>query len=621
MSARRLDAARALVASLAMVLLTLGCGSDGAISREDQGPAGDAGASDQGVFLDGAVVDQGVPTGLLFPADSARFAPFLAAAQDAFPPVADDRPAPWTTCYASASGCDSAPCSLLASCCVASGRCAELQVDALLPPAVLFSSCASGADALSCVPGQTFLPLGSSTPTVEAGGLRPGGDAMREGGLLVGAPLDLMSDRVDLSVVFAPPSSCPGNACLESAGVSLAHASELALGVVSPLVGLLYSPSRGDVSLVMGDQVRMAWALVDPAASFTLEVHPSGRVRVLRDNVLLTEAFTYTPRADAQVVLHGRNTELQGARLRSLHALRYRTEAPATFGTRSVIALNAPLGVSPWAPRGAAVSTHEGRHYAVVENDGALYRGELLGLGVDFESTQRVTVDASRSERALSAPMLLVRPSGEAFLVYAAELTDGSRTIRARRGVDGPLGPLPEILELADAGPGHALDDPSLLEHAGYFLLLVRHRWPDGSSALELWMSDAATTPALRDLVPAPASNLSELTAVDSADANQAGVQAPSLSVRGGTYRVHYERRTGTRRVIELLAADELRAFRALGEVLLPRPGEQDRLGVGSPSALEGTAGAERLYYLGDDGLGERLFVTERPGVEDPTPL
>ena len=126
MSARRLDTARALVASLAMVLLTLGCGSDGAISREDQGPAGDAGAIDLGVFLDGAVVDQGVPTGLLFPADSARFAPFLAAAQDAFPPVADDRPAPWTTCYASASGCDSAPCSLLASCCVASGRCAEL---------------------------------------------------------------------------------------------------------------------------------------------------------------------------------------------------------------------------------------------------------------------------------------------------------------------------------------------------------------------------------------------------------------------------------------------------------------------------------------------------------------
>ena len=75
MSARRLDTARALVASLAMVLLTLGCGSDGAISREDQGPAGDAGAIDLGVFLDGAVVDQGVPTGLLFPADSARLAP------------------------------------------------------------------------------------------------------------------------------------------------------------------------------------------------------------------------------------------------------------------------------------------------------------------------------------------------------------------------------------------------------------------------------------------------------------------------------------------------------------------------------------------------------------------
>jgi hypothetical protein len=267
------------------------------------------------------------------------------------------------------------------------------------------------------------------------------------------------------------------------------------------------------------------------------------------------------------------------------------------------------------------VTQHEGRTFVVVENDGALFRGELLSGGVSFDSALRVVVDMGLGEEALSAPALLVRPDGETLLVYAARLSDGTRAIRARRGLGGPLGPLPEVLAVADAGPGHSLDDPALLEHAQRLVLVVRHRQPDGSSALELWASAASSAPSLRSLTPWPASNLSALTQLSSQEAAQTQARAPHLSVRGGTFRVHYERQVGTRSVIQLLVSDELRAFRALGDVLGPRPGQVDALGVGSPSAVQDASGVERLYTMGRDGVTERLLVSERRGVLDPASL
>ena len=615
-------------ALLAAVLLS-GCAGDGAAVDRDQGMSdGSIQPNDQGFRDSGPSEDLGLDAGpiddaAVIAADPARFAPFLTVS-GTFGRLRDDEPAPWTSCYAEPSGCAAEPCSLLATCCVGDGQCADLRLDGALPGALLFNSCASGASALTCLPGQPLTAVGSSEPRVESGGLRPGGDASREGGVLVGQPLDLRLDRVDLSVVFMPPVACPESRCLESAGVSVARADEAAQGLVTPLVGLLYSASRGDVSLMVGDQRRAAWPLTDANASFTLELHPSGVVRVHRDQELLTSGFVYSPVSSAQVVLHGRNTELQGARIRSLHAVEYRGETPAVFGTRLPITLTAPVDVDPWAPRNPAVVEHEGRTYVVVENDGALYRGELLGTTVAFDSEHRVVVDSGR-EDALLAPALLVRPSGETFLVYAAKVIDGTLNttfaIRARRGVDGPLGPLPDQLAVASAPRGESLDDPSVIEHQGHVLLLVRHRYHTGNTELELWRSDGLEPSTLRDLRPAPASNLGALTHVDNQESQQEQRRAPHLSVRGGTYRVHFERRTGTRSVIEMLAGDELRAFRSLGEVLGPRVGQLDSLGVGSPSALQDADGSESLYYVGRDGLGERLFVTERVGVLDPQPL
>lgn len=613
-----------------LAALVGGCGAGGAVDRTDQGTP-DASLTDQGVLEDQGPrpdngpsdlgVDLGFPTDAdVLPADPARFAPFLAAAPAAFGPLQDDAPAPWTTCYTSPNGCASTPCNLLATCCVATGDCAALQLDGQLPDALLFTGCASGASALTCLAGQPLAPIGSSTPTVEAGGLRPSGSATQEGGVLVGQPVDLRVDRVELSVVFVPPVACPNNSCLESAGVSLARPEELALGVVNVLVGLLYSPSRGDVSLVVGGQLRASWLLPDPDVTFTLELHPSGVVRVHRDEELLTSAFTFSPRAGAQVVLHGRNSELQGARVRSLHALQYRSEAPAVFGARTALTLTAPVDVDPWEPRDPTVVEHEGRIYVVVENDGALYRGELVGTTATFDSAHRVVVDTGR-EDALLTPSLLVRPGGETFLVYAAELEDGTRVIRARHGVDGPLGALPDQLAVASPPDGESLDDPSVIEHRGRVLLLVRHRAVSGETELELWRSPADAVSTLRDLAPAPASNLGTLTRVVAERSAQEQLRAPHLSVRGGTYRVHVERRVGTRSVIEVLVGDELRAFRHLGEALSPRTGTPDALGVGSPSALQAPSGVEALYYVGRDGLAVRLFVTERDGVLDPASL
>ena len=235
---RRLRLVVPLLAAL-LVAPSTACGAGDSAPIRDAGQS-DLSLPDMGVVADlGPLEDQGprdlgpYPTDAdVLPADPVRFAPFLATAHAAFGPLQDDAPAPWTTCYAGPASCAAAPCALLSTCCVATGDCAELQLDDQLPGALLFTSCASGASALTCLAGQPLTPLGSSTPTVEAGGMRPGGDATQEGGVLVGQPVDLRVDRVELSVVFVPPVACSGNGCLESAGVSLARAEELSLGVV-----------------------------------------------------------------------------------------------------------------------------------------------------------------------------------------------------------------------------------------------------------------------------------------------------------------------------------------------------------------------------------------------------
>ncbi|MCA9579174.1 MAG: hypothetical protein KC668_27280, partial [Myxococcales bacterium] len=335
--------------------LMLGCGADGGEYPDgsvELGPPGDMGVpTDMGIITDMASPDIGTGEhATLFPADPIGFAPFAEAALGVFGPANDVFPPTWTACYDEHDGhsCATAPCTLLATCCVANGDCASSASDSALPTSLSFSTCASGASALSCVPGQPLVPLGASTPTVEAGGMRPGGDGVTEGGVLVGTPLDLRVERLSLRVVFASPVSCPDGACVESAAVSVAPPNEVALGVVRPVAGLLYSASRADVSLVIGTQRRASWPLEDANAAFTLELLPSGEVRVLRDDTLLTDALRYSPPADAQVVLHGHNGELQGARVRSLQTQRYQSEAPGTFGARTLVTLQAPSDVSPF---------------------------------------------------------------------------------------------------------------------------------------------------------------------------------------------------------------------------------------------------------------------------------
>ena len=93
---------------------------------------------------------------------------------------------------------------------------------------------------------------GQLEPVLNTRGFVPNGTATAEGGAVIGDPVNLFSQRVQIDVRFSLPIGCNGT-CLESAGV--AFTAKEPDEFVDAEVGLLLSGSREVVSLMIGNAV------------------------------------------------------------------------------------------------------------------------------------------------------------------------------------------------------------------------------------------------------------------------------------------------------------------------------------------------------------------------------
>ena len=153
--------------------------------------------------------------------------------------------------------------------------------------------------------GTNALSFGELEPVLTARGLVPNGTAEAEGGAVIGEPVNLSSQRVELDVQFALPIGCSGT-CLESAGVAFTASEPGAF--VDAEVGLLLSGSRGLVNVMIGNEVADSFFAGPGSSKWRLVLSPGGSAQVFRDAVPQGRyAFDANALSQARLVAFGRN--------------------------------------------------------------------------------------------------------------------------------------------------------------------------------------------------------------------------------------------------------------------------------------------------------------------------
>lgn len=595
-------------------------------------PPDQGAASDQGVLLDlGAQLDSGprpdigTPTLPGVPADPAQFGAFY----DAFLPLGLPD---WSECFGELQdvlGCDQAPCALLASCCVANGSCGGEGASDAWPNGLTFDGCASGTGAGACLDVASIpnAPVGSTpatTSTIEARALRGGGNTEEEGGLQVGEAVDLTRERATLSVRFAHPTACDGASCLETASVSIVPEEDLATGVVRAAISLMYVGAWKEVALVVGGVRVAGWTSEEETQVFRLELSPDGRAALFRDGELLAADVTFGAPSRARLVLHGRNSELAGARIDSVTVSRNLSDMPDRWDPAIALPTPPPPSMTSWQPESASVTRGLGSTALAIAIavDGAIQRGTLSSPGgATIDEALRIVPSETDEGRPLQDPSWWRGDDGETMLLYSVLLgsgvTDQRRVIRARHGSDGPLGDLPQNWTLVSE-PSLHLDFPTMVRIGQRLVLVARATDPvTGAQAYRAFT--AVHVPDRQPFfVPLSANAQASVDAVTRVTAEDAASQElgqASLLVRDGAYRLFYARRTGARWRLSLATSDEALVWRSIGEVR-ESTYPFDALGIVSPTALvEGDDMV--LYYLGVADVGRTLVRTQQPRAQN----
>jgi len=309
------------LAPLVLALSLTGCmGLDADASGGGRtGADGGARAPDGGPAMDEAT---GLPAAPETPeySEADRLDPDTSTEDDPVCFLAGAEPAPYE-CDAALLG----RCPGLRSCCVGDGDCCSAVTAGPLPDAIPVAGCGDG-DAATCLSDTlTVSAFGDPQPRIQDGALLPNGDDTYDSGLVLGEPVDLTSHRVKLDARFARPTDC-GASCLEGVGVGFSAQPTFGDAThVRMMVGLLYSGSRDDVSLVIGDEIARSWDLADEGEeTWSLVVRPTGVLDVMREGTgVPVHTAELAPTAVARLVVYGRNHNRPadspvGARLMSL---------------------------------------------------------------------------------------------------------------------------------------------------------------------------------------------------------------------------------------------------------------------------------------------------------------
>lgn len=521
-------------------------------------------------------------------------------------------------CYATPNACAGPDCSAFASCCVNTGACCAPVVDSPALPALLDFRVCGALELLDCAEASSAITatFGELEPVLNARGLVPNGTADAEGGALIGQPVNLSSQRVDLEVQFALPVGC-GGTCLESAGVAFTATAPGTF--VDAEVGLLLSGSRERVNVMIGNEVADSFFAGPGSTKWRLVLSPNGEAELFRDGALQGRyGFDAAALSQAQLVAFGRNlsASVNSAAVASIEVQVADCDNPSAWSERQPLAVSIDVNDAARHAFGSApsiVDLGQTKHVAY-ELDGAIYVGELASPGEVLVAVPAPLLAPSGPGEAMGlGDPELVFDGSDVFLFYAARDASGAGTIRSavanpdlstftRTGAPG----------LIPAGDIVSYEAPTVVYREGLWLLVVRATYSGGATELQ-----AFYTSSLDDgWAPVVNGGLEQLTRVESATAE---ITEPSLMIHNSAYQLYYARRSGTRWSVDLLVSDELLIWREMGDVLGGSDEAYDSLGARSPDVISGPDRIE-IVYSGQDGVAFGLGTASRTAPSDTAP-
>ncbi len=615
---RRWPKAVGLALAAALACIPVGCGDAtgvGGTSGENANDFGGAGGSGgaAGVEGVGGQGGTGAPTtadgfgGIgSNPVDELFADPGRSGADPASPEIYESDAA---ACYETPQSCGAPGCAVFASCCVRTGVCCLPIVDELgLPSALDYQQCA-GLELAACSTGDaTAAAFGLAEPVISDRGLVPNGNAVVEGGALIGAPINLSSLRVALRVQFTLPVGC-GSTCLQSAGVAFTATAPDAF--VDADVGLLLSGSRGEVSLMIGNAVAASFDAGTDSTQWRLVLSPEGTAEVFRDEVSQgAYSFDAAGLPQAQLVVFGRNLGAisSSAAVANIDVQTSLCDNPSAWQDRAPFSVTFQGGDVPGHASGRAPSVVDqgATRRVAYEVDGEIFvAAEAAPGALVLESLVPALVPTEPFEtNGVGDPELVV--DGTSLLMfYTARSDTGAGSIGlATSDQDPPMftKDLQPVVE--PGGDVTSYDAPTVFRRDGLWVLIARGTLTDGATELHAFYTNDLGTPWTRIFD----GGLEHLTRTDGPGNELTG---PSLIVHNSAYHLYYARRTGTRWAIELAVSDELLLWRPLGQVLAGSGAGFDSLGARSPDAISGPDRVD-LVYAGQNGVAFDLGQATR---------
>jgi hypothetical protein len=527
--------------------------------------------------------------------------------------------------------CQDPSCGAAPSCCVGSSSiacCSGL----IAPIELAFADC----DGASCAALDALVPFGVPGPVVTDGAISPVADTAADSGAISMEDVDPRSSLVTLEAVIAIPSTTLG---IDAVAFGLTASTSIGARV-SPVVSVVVSASRGDVTLQVGGEIVGTLAAPTDAAyhTYRLTLDPTGAVALSGGvDTGSVSARVVLPGQLLHPIVYGRATNpgstsaTQPARLRSLTVSRSGCDAPtalsrgnapltiidhtsaallagatapnvATSGPDVLLAFAAPsMGGASLA---IFVATRHPDGTFHVENDAAVLQPVLVGA----------------TGQAITDPVL--RDDGDHWTLFATLRSGGtSRLVMSTGGADHAL-VFGSLLPISVAGLSGDFDSPATIPGVPGSLI-ARHGTGAGSEIVVLELSDTSSPGAYApddDICGADDTCLGEERESQRIHAARVGsfafdadeVASPSVIMVNHVYRLYYAGRRGSRWSIGMLIAADLGFWRSTNEGLpvLDADGTGfDAVSVMEPSAVN-EGGALSIYYVGSNGVDRAIGVS-----------
>lgn len=520
-------------------------------------------------------------------------------------------------CFTASDACGASECGAFASCCVDTGSCCKPNDNPSLPGLLDFEKCA-GQTLEGCVAGAGFgaSTFGELEPVVTVRGLIPNGTATSEAGGVIGEPVNLASERVQIDVEFVLPIGCNGT-CLESAGVAFT-ASEPGIFVDAD-VGLLLGGSREVVNLMIGDAVADTFDAGTGGTTWSLILSPSGSVEVQRDRVSMgTYSFDAASLAEARFVVFGRNlgAATTSAAIARIDIDTLFCDSPRSWVDRMpmLVAVQGSPSPAHAGGRSPSIAMHQATTRVAFEVDGEIFVGDREVPGqVDLADAIPVLFATEPYESMGLQDPELESDGSFMHLFYTARDDNGAGSIGAAVSAQDPAlfvkSPAPILVP---SGNVVSFDAPSVVFRDGLWLMVVRATLSTDATELRAYYANDVEGP----WNPIIDGTLGQLTRVDDPTSE---ITDPSLIVHNSAYHLYYGRRNGTRWSVELVVSDELLLWRSLGESLGGSGEGFDSLGARSADAISRTDQID-LVYAGQDGVSFQLGSASRAAPSGTAP-